>query len=490
MPPDRAQAQNFRPNRSPLDHAAQPDVLAEARVFHLPEPQRFRTFAAAERRERTAAEKRRVVGDDFIDHSRLDHRGGKHAAGFHQHREHALLAREVSQDVREVAAGADQEEEMWLHPRGGLRGVTVKRTNGGAELSLPAGVTGMDFLLTGLLVRTAKARGAVAEDEEGRILTGSDEEMETLGMEYRRVFWSMIAKTLTEGISTLPVGGIIHLVIDPCEGESGHWDDLERKQLDKMSRYETAFVPSLMQVGQGDGAKIFSNYHHLPTLMNNQAEWVSLNGEHGDIADGGFVPVERFREILGGRLESLGENWTFIPAIDFTSEPGLAASLKAAADHLSDGTGNPRDSEAASSGEELTGQDWMFLAKSVVLCMFMVAGADGSVDKKEIATIQNLLGSHQSCPLPAFARILGIAQASLQHIGRELQEENIPPLVHIALLKGVLEKFPEAEAAQLRSGFLAIAQAVAESSGGLFGFGSKVSKSEQGVLDFLKVALA
>ena len=36
---------------------------------------------------------------------------------------------------------ADQEEEMWLHPRGGLRGVTVKRTNGGAELSLPAGFT-------------------------------------------------------------------------------------------------------------------------------------------------------------------------------------------------------------------------------------------------------------------------------------------------------------------------------------------------------------
>jgi hypothetical protein len=32
------------------------------------------------------------------------------------------------------------EDEIWLHPRGGVRGVTVKFGGEGAELSLPSGV--------------------------------------------------------------------------------------------------------------------------------------------------------------------------------------------------------------------------------------------------------------------------------------------------------------------------------------------------------------
>lgn len=132
----------------------------------------------------------------------------------------------------------------------------------------------------------------------------------------------------------------------------------------------------------------------------------------------------------------------------------------------------------------------MFLAKMAILCTYMVAGADGSVDRKEIATIQNLLQSHQSCPNPVLAKILGIASGSLHHIARQLQEEALPPLFQFALLTGVLQKFPDHESAQIKAGFLTIAQAIAESSGGFFSFGSKVSKSEKEVLDFLKSALA
>jgi hypothetical protein len=73
---------------------------------------------------------------------------------------------------------------------------------------------------------------------------------------------------------------------------------------------------------------------------------------------------------------------------------------------------------------------------------------------------------------------------------QELQEEELPALGHIALLVCVLRKFPDHEAAQIKAGFIAITQAVAESSGGFFGFGSKVSKNEQAVLDFFKSALA
>lgn len=130
----------------------------------------------------------------------------------------------------------------------------------------------------------------------------------------------------------------------------------------------------------------------------------------------------------------------------------------------------------------------MLLAKMAILCTYMVAEADGAVDRKEIASIQNLLHSHQSSPNPVLAKILGIDRGSLDHIARQLQEEALPPLFHFPLLMAVLKKFPDHEAAQIKAGFLTIAQVVAESSGGLFGFGSKVSKKE--VLDSLKSALA
>lgn len=223
-----------------------------------------------------------------------------------------------------------QPEEMWLHPRGGVRGVTVRRAGEGAELSLPVGVSEADFLLSGVLVRAAVARGAVAEDEEGQILTGTDDEMRTLGMKYRQFFWSSLWHGLAEGESILPVGGLLHLKIDPSERGDARWDELEHKQLAKMARYQEAFIPSLMQVRKDGVEMILSNYHHLPILLSTQAEWVATNGEHGNITDGVPVPAERFCEILADRVENLG-SWIYVPAIDFTAEPELAGKLKAAA---------------------------------------------------------------------------------------------------------------------------------------------------------------
>lgn len=392
----------------------------------------------------------------------------------------------------------EQMEEMWLHPRGGMRGVTVRRSSDGAELSLPMGVAEADFLLTGVLVRAAMARGAVAEDEEGQILTGTEEEMRSLGMKYRQFFWSAVWHNLAEGESILPVGGLLHVKIDPSERGGGNWDELERKQLAKMGRYEEAFVASLMQGEFAGVKKIFSNYHHLPTLLTDQAEWVLMNGEHGDITEGIPIPTGRFLEILNDRVECLG-NWTYVPAIDFTAEPELAKNLKAAAGGGTDRTlpmpgivkppEIPTQAQAGSPKGELTGEDWMFLAKMSVVCAYMVAGADGKVDKKEFETIGRLLQNHRSCPYPVVSKILGIAFASLEHIGKELQEEEVPTMVYFALLIGTLKKFPEEEAAQIRSGFFMIAKAVAESSGGRFGFGPKISKSEKKVLDFIQSAL-
>ncbi|MEO7098584.1 MAG: hypothetical protein ABI162_04425 [Luteolibacter sp.] len=383
-------------------------------------------------------------------------------------------------------------EEIWLHPRGGVRGVTVKRSGEGAELSLPTGVSEADFLLTGVLIRAAMARGAVAEDEEGRILTGTDEEMRTLGMEYRQFFWSAIYHQLAEGESILPVGGLLHLKIDPSERGDGRWDALERLQLDKMGRYQESFIASLMQVKMNGVGKVISNYHHLPTLLSTEAEYYTMMGEHGDITGGLPLPVGRFCELLGDRVESLG-SWRFVPAIDFTREPELAAKLKAAA-----GEAGVRSlpvppgvlKSPPTQSNDLTGEDWMLLAKMAVLCLYLVAGADGSVDRKEIAAIRNLLANTQSFPHPVLAKIMGIARTSLEHIAQQLQEEGLPPMIHFALLLGVLRKFPEDEAAHIKAGFLASANAVAEASGGFFGFGSKVSKREKEVLDFLKGILS
>ncbi|MEO5915925.1 MAG: hypothetical protein ABIS50_16945 [Luteolibacter sp.] len=383
----------------------------------------------------------------------------------------------------------DGIEEMWLHPCGGIRGITVRKREDGAELSLPAGVAEADFLLAGTLIRAAANRGAVVEDEEGDILTGSDEQMRELGAKYRRFFWSAICHGLADGESFLPIGGMLNLRIDPSERGDARWDELEQKQLAKMERYEEAFVASLMQGNFGGVQKVVSNYHHLPTLLSTEADMVILNGEHGDITEGVPVPMERFCEILEGRVEDLGA-WKFVAAIDFSNEPELVAKLKSAPRSLPLPTGVAAPSSGESKAGELTGNDWMFLAKMAVFCPFLVASADGKVDRKESVAIANLLKEHQSCPYPVVAKILGIAHHSLEMIASELQSEAMPALMYLALLKSVLEKFPEEEAAQIRSGFLTIATAVAKSSSGLFGFGPKISKKEQAVLDLLQSVLA
>lgn len=397
----------------------------------------------------------------------------------------------MGSQIAELSAN-NQSEEMWLHPIGGLRGVTVRRTAHGADLSLPAGVTENDFLLAGTLVRAAKVRGAQAVDEEGVEITGSEQQMKDLGEKQRRFNWSAISHQLEQGTITLPVGGILPISIEPSERIDARWDTLERVQLEKMKRYEQAFVASLMRGSFNGLHKHFSNYHHQPTLIRGDADWVLLNGEHGDITNGVPVAMEQLRKILEGRLETLGD-WTFVPAIDFSKEPELAAALKKAAGPPPPNAkipGTPPGKPADISLEELTGQDWMLMAKMTVFCCYMVAAADGNVDSKELKTVGNILQQHQSCPYPALTKILGIAHSSMETIGNELTSEAMHPLLGIALLKATLDKFPQDQASQIREGILKIAQAVAESSGGIFGFGSKVSKKEQAVLDLLRSALA
>ena len=367
--------------------------------------------------------------------------------------------------------------EFWLHPKGGVRGVTVRRQDGKVEFSLPVGSSKADFGLAWELMKLGLAHGAEASDEEGAVLAGTDGEFAEITDKVTQFHWAVLAESCKEGSATLKVGGFLDLVVSGADAQLGR-DGLEHLLEERMNRYCESMIANPMTLKNphdGHGIRLYV-YSQIPTLINADAQKIALSGE--GMADFKMIDAGHFFSVLGDRVENLGQ-FKFVPPIDFQAEPSVFEAL------LEDSSPVP---EKTNFSAEMTADDWASLAKAPCMVFLMVAGADGSIDQKEMAVFGKILGHHHKIPISIVQKVLGITQNNIQGLIEELTQSGRPPVMELMYVSALLRsgKLSEQDARNFGEFLYALGEAVASASGGFLGLGSKINKQEAEVLKTIK----
>lgn len=147
----------------------------------------------------------------------------------------------------------------------------------------------------------------------------------------------------------------------------------------------------------------------------------------------------------------------------------------------------------------LSAQDWAHVRDAPLAIFFMVAGADGAVDPKEVAAAGSLFKESGKYPSVLMQRVMSELTPHTPQgqalwadfIQRYSSEEfsGVMYLVSLTMLLGQMED--KALVVAFRDDLLAFGRAVASSSGGGFlGLGSKISKEEKVMLTAIEKTLS
>lgn len=122
----------------------------------------------------------------------------------------------------------------------------------------------------------------------------------------------------------------------------------------------------------------------------------------------------------------------------------------------------------------------------------MIAGSDGNVDRKEIQVLKKTLTSIGQHPNALFQMSLLLMIPELEKAFDEYVNTPLVPIRLAAELvrmnKMVRQHFPE-DAKGFATALYDFGVKIASASGGVFGFGNKISKKEEEVLRIIKGAL-
>ena len=300
------------------------------------------------------------------------------------------------------------------------------------------------------------------------------------------------------------------LLADPDNFSKNFFERVRR--LNYLER-EDVFGPSLLaarEEGSGKQAVFCVLGEDVPTALSSQAAFVVLNhaGLGSEREDDGQTTLtfDDFADIAGDSLTWLGDGVALTPAyqgdawqtiIDaaktkqtgFFDRPEL---LRDPSEDEGNGSASPAGDDAAPFG--ISNEHWELLAHSVIAVFLIIAGADGTVDKKEVQAFQkNLLagvlgvGECEIIPVAFMKAAEGLEQR-LSEIS-QMGGENIAGLV--AASRQIVEAGAGAEkAAVFAKALYDMAESIAMASGGGFlGMGSKVGKEEKVVLNGLRQLL-
>lgn len=151
-----------------------------------------------------------------------------------------------------------------------------------------------------------------------------------------------------------------------------------------------------------------------------------------------------------------------------------------------------RDVLASMSGfGGMSTQEWAHVRDAPLAVFFMVAGADGAVDKKEIEAAAALFKESGKYPSVLMQRVMSEltphtpqGQALWADFMQRYASDDFSGVMYMVSLKMLLSQMADkALATAFTDDLLAFGHAVASSSGGGFlGFGAKISKQEKAML--------
>ncbi|MFC7339267.1 hypothetical protein ACFQY0_18890 [Haloferula chungangensis] len=378
------------------------------------------------------------------------------------------------------------EDELWLHPVGGIRGLTLRFFDSTVDLSLPTGSGEADWRLAAKFATFGARQGAQIHCDEEPVKPGPAGLVDLTSQFQRQ--WdfetSAIIQSLgqSDGATQLPVGGIIYLSIDaPLASDPNFHDRL----VEKMARYSSAFLASNM-VFEKDGQQFtFNVAGAIPVLVSSGTHMIAARSE-AEVAAGGFkhhLPAARFFEIMGSRAENLGP-LIYVPAIDPVQDADLITEILAVESAIPEG----RQPSEPDSNTGLSAEEQELLDRSPIIIFLLVAAADGNIDRKELESFRKVLHSLTDLPPSMFKGILLRCLNEIQRHFSEIMSAPLNPLtlmVEIPSISAAIAKCPAEEQPAIREGLYRLAHKIASASGGFLGFGSKISKGERASLKLL-----
>ena len=134
--------------------------------------------------------------------------------------------------------------------------------------------------------------------------------------------------------------------------------------------------------------------------------------------------------------------------------------------------------------------DFETLKQSVFLIFFLVAAADGKVDKKELIAFVRLLSDPEKIKNSLLVRIITNVISDVQNIVSDMARKKLDYIEELGKLRRIIdENLSSEEANSFKISLFLVGKEIAEASGGFFGFGSKISKEEKGVLAAIALCL-
>jgi hypothetical protein len=148
----------------------------------------------------------------------------------------------------------------------------------------------------------------------------------------------------------------------------------------------------------------------------------------------------------------------------------------------------PANAPAGSGDARLTAEEWEVLRMAPLFVFLFVARADGCIDRMEISALEAFV--NQSMALieePLLGRLMaGFDEASAMSALEKLMAGGGDPGRELLALHIMLkDKLGEAESARFERELLRFGRLVAEASAGFFGFGTRLGREEQEVLERL-----
>ncbi|BDS07167.1 hypothetical protein NT6N_22070 [Oceaniferula spumae] len=392
-----------------------------------------------------------------------------------------------------------EDASVWVHPAGGIRGVTVKNHDQGIVLSMPTGTGKRDWELATAMAEAGVECGAQVQVDHQAVPAGkldfSQAEQELWSM-----FVTGFSKTAEEsdnGVITLPVlYGFLHIDLSKDDLQA---PDLHDQLVEKMKRYTEAHWASNMVMEKPDGQQLTINIAGgVPTIISMEADGIVLldqpespSADTQPLFNGEPIAPEKFIEVMSDHVEMLGPH-CYVPLFKYSEHPEIMKALDPSAPKVTS-SGMPMPTavsgQSSSAGINQPPPLKKSLAKGPILVFLLIAAADGDVDEKEIRTFQTMLAVSELGRTPLIKTMLTEARDNFQSLFVDMFSEGKAPTLQMVEFLQVLDGYPEAESKPVRQALYAIGYEIANASGGFLGFGSKISKEEKAALEGLRTML-
>jgi len=232
----------------------------------------------------------------------------------------------------------------------------------------------------------------------------------------------------------------------------------------------------------------------VTTLIPIDVDAIAISSEEQDSFE---VPTNAFVENLSTPSTLLSEDYLLVEGISGDDWLALATKLQPFKLKSVLEVGKPvskeereesvDDRKSSSYRESFESEEWEKLIYAPFIVFILVAAADGSIDSKELKAFSKALEKQEN---ELLLEILRHNSQNPQEIMEFLSTDDMNiGLLFKEIIDAINQKLSETYAFRFKATIYSIAEQVARSSSGFFGFGKKIRKQEKEVLNVIAAVL-